>query len=81
VLQAAAASSADALHPGYGFFAEDWLSAGEQALSSSIQAGVGLAIGIGVAAAFPALRKRMPLANGICGAALIAAAGVLLVVG
>jgi len=58
-----------------------WLSAGEQAVSSTAQASIGLAIGIAIAAAFPALRRRMPLANGICGAALIAAAGVLLVVG
>jgi hypothetical protein len=57
------------------------LSAGEQALSSAAQAGIGLAIGLGIAAAFPALRRRMALANGVCGALLIAAAGVLLVVG
>jgi hypothetical protein len=56
-------------------------SAGEQALSSAAQAGIGLAIGMGIAAAFPALRRRMALANGVCGALLIAAAGVLLVVG
>ncbi len=58
-----------------------WLSAGEQALSSAVQAGIGLAIGMGIAHAFPALRRRMPLANGIAGVALIAAAGVLLAVG
>jgi hypothetical protein len=58
-----------------------WVSAGEQALSSAIQAGLGLAIGIGFAYAFPALRKRMALANGICGAALIVAAGALHFVG
>jgi putative Mn2+ efflux pump MntP len=58
-----------------------WTSASEQALSSAVQAGIGLAIGIGLAYAFPALRKRMALANGICGAALIVAAGALLVVG
>jgi hypothetical protein len=58
-----------------------WFSAGEQALSSSVQAGIGLAIGIGLAAAFPVLRRRMALANGIAGALLIAAAGALLVVG
>lgn len=55
-----------------------WASAGEQALSSAVQAGLGLAIGIGLAVLFPAVRRRMALANGICGAALIAAAGVLL---
>ena len=56
-------------------------SAGEQALSSSIQAGIGLAVGIGLAALFPAMRRRMALANGIAGGLLIAAAGALLVVG
>jgi hypothetical protein len=58
-----------------------WASAGVQALSSSAQAGIGLAIGLGIAYAFPAVRRRMPLANGIAGVALIAAAGVLLAVG
>jgi hypothetical protein len=58
-----------------------WFSAGEQALSSSVQAGVGLAIGMGLAALFPAVRRRVPLANGIAGVALIGAAGVLLAVG
>ncbi len=58
-----------------------WFSAGEQALSSSVQAGIGLAIGIAIAYAFPAVRRRMSLANGIAGVALIAAAGVLLAVG
>jgi len=56
-------------------------SASTQALSSTAQAGIGLAIGMGIAAAFPALRRRMALANGVCGALLIATAGVLLVVG
>ncbi len=58
-----------------------WFSAGEQALSSSVQAGIGLAIGMGLAALFPVVRRRMALANGIAGALMIAAAGVLLVVG
>lgn len=58
-----------------------WVSAGQQALWSAVQAGIGLAIGIGIAYAFPALRRRMALANGICGVALIVAAGALLVVG
>jgi hypothetical protein len=58
-----------------------WQSASEQALSSAVQAGIGLAIGMGIAYAFPALRRRMALANGICGAALIVAAGALLLVG
>jgi hypothetical protein len=58
-----------------------WFSASEQALSSAVQAGIGLAIGMGIAYAFPVIRRHIALANGIAGAALIAAAGVLLVVG
>jgi hypothetical protein len=58
-----------------------WFSAGEQALSSSVQAGIGLAIGMGLAYLFPAVRRHMALANGIAGGALIAAAGILLAVG
>jgi hypothetical protein len=58
-----------------------WFSAGEQALSSALLAGIGLAISMGLATAFPVVRRRMALANGIAGGALIAAAGVLLVVG
>jgi hypothetical protein len=58
-----------------------WASAGEQAASSAIQAGIGLAIGIGIAAAFPALRRRMALANGVAGGLMIVAAGALIAVG
>jgi hypothetical protein len=58
-----------------------WTSASEQALSSVVQASIGLAIGMSIAYAFPALRRRMPLANGICGALLLVAAGALLAVG
>jgi hypothetical protein len=58
-----------------------WQSAGEQALSSAILAGVGLVAGLGIAYAIPALRRRMALANGICGAALLVACGVILMVG
>ncbi len=58
-----------------------WASAAEQALSSAAQAGIGLAIGMGLAALFPVVRRRMALANGIAGGALIVAAGVLLFVG
>jgi hypothetical protein len=58
-----------------------WASAGEQALSSALQAGVGLAIGIGIVAAFPALRRRMALANGIAGVLMMVAAGALIAVG
>jgi hypothetical protein len=57
------------------------LNTGEQALSSAVQAGFGLAIGIGIAYLFPAVRRRMALANGIAGGLLIVGAGVLLVVG
>jgi hypothetical protein len=56
-------------------------SAGEQALSSAVQAGIGLAIGIGVVAAFPALRRRMPLANAVAGILIILGAGFMLVTG
>jgi putative Mn2+ efflux pump MntP len=58
-----------------------WFSAGAQALSSSAQAAIGLVIGMGLAYAFPAVRRHIALANGIAGTALIAAAGILLVVG
>ena len=58
-----------------------WQSAGEQALSSSVQAGIGLAIGMSRAYLFPVERRHMALANGIAGGALLAADGVLLVVG
>jgi putative Mn2+ efflux pump MntP len=58
-----------------------WQSAGAQALSSSVQAGIGLAIGMSLAYLFPVVRRHMALANGIAGGALIAAAGVLLAVG
>jgi hypothetical protein len=58
-----------------------WASAGEQFLSSAVQAGIGLAIGIGVVAAFPAVRRRMPLANAMAGVLIIAGAGLMLVTG
>ncbi|MGD0244933.1 MAG: hypothetical protein ABSB59_32040 [Streptosporangiaceae bacterium] len=51
-----------------------WASAGEQALSSAVQAGVGLAIGIGLVAAFPALRRRMAMSSAIAGVMIIVAA-------
>lgn len=44
-----------------------WASASEQALSSIIQAGAGLAIGIAIAYSIPALRRRMWLANATAG--------------
>lgn len=58
-----------------------WQSAGVQALSSAILAGIGLAMGMGIAYAIPALRRRMALANGLCGVALLVACGVILTVG
>jgi len=58
-----------------------WASAGEQALSSAIQAGIGFGIGLAILYAFPALRRRMALANGVAGVAVIVAAGALLFVG
>lgn len=58
-----------------------WASAGEQALSSVLMAGVGLAVGLGVTAAIPALRRRMALTTGVSGVAVIAAAGAMLALG
>jgi len=58
-----------------------WVSALEQALSSIIQAGVGLAIGIAIVYAVPALRRHMWMANATAGGAMIIAAGVLHAVG
>jgi hypothetical protein len=58
-----------------------WLSATEQFASSAIQAGVGLAIGIGVAYSIPAVRRHVWLANGVAGGLMIVGAGVLHVVG
>jgi hypothetical protein len=54
-----------------------YLSAFEQFASSAIQAGVGLAVGIGVAYSIPAVRRHMWLANGIAGGLMIIGAGVL----
>jgi hypothetical protein len=58
-----------------------WASASEQALSSIIQAGAGLAIGIAIAYSIPALRRRMWLANATAGVLMIVGAGVLHAVG
>ena len=58
-----------------------WLSAFEQFLSSAVQAGIGLAIGIGITYMIPALRRRMWVANATAGGAMIIAAGVLHIVG
>ena len=61
--------------------ASAWQSAGVQALSSAILAGIGLVAGLGITYAIPALRRRMALANGVCGVALLVACGVILMVG
>jgi hypothetical protein len=58
-----------------------WLSAFEQFLSSVIQAGIGLAIGIAVAYSIPAVRRHMWLANGVAGGLMIVGAAVLHQVG
>jgi hypothetical protein len=58
-----------------------WLSATEQALSSIIQAGAGLAIGIAIAYSIPALRRHLWLANATAGGLMIVGAGVLHMVG
>jgi hypothetical protein len=55
--------------------------AGEQALSSVLLAGIGLAVGLGLARALPATRRHAALANGVAGGALIVASGVLLLAG
>ena len=53
------------------------LSAFEQFASSAVQAGAGLAIGIGIAYSIPAVRRHMWLANGVAGGLMIVGAGVL----
>jgi len=53
------------------------LAAFEQFASSAIQAGVGLAIGIGIAYAIPGVRRHAWLANGVAGGLMIVGAGVL----
>jgi hypothetical protein len=57
------------------------VSALEQALSSIIQAGAGLAIGIAIAYSIPALRRHLWLANATAGGLMIVGAGVLHAVG
>jgi hypothetical protein len=57
------------------------LSAFEQFASSAIQAGVGLAIGVGIAYSIPAVRRHVWLANGVAGGLMIVGAGVLHAVG
>lgn len=61
-----------------------WASAGVQGLSSAVQAGIGLAIGIGLVAAFPAVRRRMAtsaaVTSAMAGVMILVAAGALFVV-
>jgi hypothetical protein len=58
-----------------------YVSAFEQFASSAIQAGVGLAIGVGLAYSIPAVRRHVWLANGVAGGLMIIGAGVLHAVG
>jgi putative Mn2+ efflux pump MntP len=58
-----------------------WSQAGEQALSSALLAGIGLAIGIALVRAVPAARQHQKAVNGLAGGALIVASGALLLVG
>ena len=58
-----------------------WGQAGEQALSSALLAGIGLAIVAAFTRAVPALQRSRVLSVGIAGAGLIAAAGVELLIG
>lgn len=55
--------------------------AGEQAASSALLAGAGLAAGLTITRALPAARRHAAVANGLAGGALIVASGVLLMVG
>lgn len=54
-----------------------WLSAFEQALSSLIQAGIGLAVGLAIVHAIPGLRKRAWMSSAVAGGAMLVAAGAL----
>jgi hypothetical protein len=47
----------------------------------ALQAGVGLAVGIGIAAAIPAVRQRMWLANATAGVLMITGGVVMYVTG
>lgn len=58
-----------------------WGQAAEQALSSALLAGVGLAIAALVKRSVPALQRSRMLSLGFAGAGLIAAAGVELLIG
>jgi hypothetical protein len=58
-----------------------WASAGLQALASAGLGLIGLAVGIGLAVAIPALRTRMYRTFGVVGVGVIATAGILLYTG
>jgi hypothetical protein len=51
--------------------------ASEQLVSSTLLAGIGLAIGLGIARAIPAVRNHTQVANGVAGGALVLASGAL----
>jgi hypothetical protein len=51
-----------------------WFSAGEQTLSSAVQAGIGLLIVWRLVALFPVLKLQVSLAFAFCGVATLAAA-------
>ena len=55
-----------------------WFSTGEQALSSAVQAGIGLLIAWGLVALFPVLKRQMSLAFAFAGVATLAAAGAMI---
>ena len=52
--------------------------AGEQTLSSAVQAGIGLLVAWGLVALFPVLKRQVSLAFAFCGVAILAAAGAML---
>jgi len=54
--------------------------AAEQALSSALLAGIGLAVSVAITRSIPAVQRNRILANGLAGAALVVAAGVELLV-
>jgi hypothetical protein len=57
--------------------ASAWFSAGEQTLSSAVQAGIGILIAWGLVALFPVLKRQLSLCFAFCGVGVIAAAGAM----
>jgi hypothetical protein len=55
-----------------------WFSAGQQTLSSVVQAGIGLLIAWGLVALFPVMKRQMSLAFAFCGMTILAAAGAMI---